>query len=117
MIDNREENLVTLLRNSAGCRTPDLARTVLAWVDEHYYPRRANPDRVDEWKAARAVGLTTDRLREHSIRLWGQSFVAERDARIDAMKVGNRRSLQAHRGHVSRTLYAELRALPGPVCA
>jgi transcriptional regulator with XRE-family HTH domain len=67
-----------------------------------------------EQKAARRLGVPVLAVALEARRRWGRSLTAERDGRV-ATQLGaqaDRRRLQAVRGHVSRTLLAELRGLP-----
>jgi transcriptional regulator with XRE-family HTH domain len=66
-------------------------------------------------KAARRLGVTSQEVNEAGRRLWGRPLAAERDHRIrsddiDLNAPENRRTLQARRGHATRTLIEELRA-------
>lgn len=65
-------------------------------------------------KAARRLGVTPDEVELAAMRLWGRPLGAERDHRIrsddiDLNAAENRRTLQARRGHATRTLVDELR--------
>lgn len=64
-----------------------------------------------EMKAARRLGVPQIDIVGAAHRLWGRTLTAERDARVahDAGSNVDRRTLQALRGHVTRTLVAELR--------
>lgn len=62
-----------------------------------------------ERKAARALGCAPDSVLRAARRLWGRTLSEERDWRIgDRAKALDRRSLQAVRGRVTRTLVREL---------
>jgi transcriptional regulator with XRE-family HTH domain len=68
-----------------------------------------------EKKAAAILGLDPRRVAVLSLKLWGRSLTAEREARFaqhepDATGSGSLRTL---RGHITRGLIAELRAVAG----
>jgi len=68
-----------------------------------------------EWKAARRLGVPVASVNDASERLWGRSLTDRRDLLV-AELVGpdaDARSLQAHRGHVTRMLLAELADVVG----
>ena len=67
-----------------------------------------------EHKAARRLGVPTFAVALEARRRWGRSLSAERDRRVaaEAAEDTELRALQALRGHVSRTLLAELQGLP-----
>lgn len=65
-------------------------------------------------KAARRLGVAGEQVDDASMRLWGRPLGAERDHRFDTSDLDfnapeNRRTLQARRGHATRTLIDELR--------
>ena len=79
--------------------------------------RRAIQRRVDaefdaEIKAARRLGVSEVEITAVARRLWDRTLTAERNARVAerAPKDATQRTLQAHRGHVTRSLVAELAA-------
>jgi transcriptional regulator with XRE-family HTH domain len=67
--------------------------------------RAAEADR----KAAASLGWTPDKVLRRSLNLWGQTLSDERDARVPSYADASARSLQARRGHVTRTLLNELK--------
>jgi transcriptional regulator with XRE-family HTH domain len=73
-------------------------------------PGPIRPDETDR-KAARSLGVAAEDVRRAATTLWGRSLAAERDKRLDESPLSRSpRSLQAHRGHVTRMLLGELRA-------
>lgn len=73
------------------------------------------PERVEgvleaEGKAARSLAVSPMEIRAASHRVWGRSLTDEREARLKGRvdDDASPRSLQAHRGHVTRELLAEL---------
>lgn len=64
-------------------------------------------------KAARQLGVLAGVIGPASYVLWGRSFDAERDDRAAgcARPGASARTLQAHRGHATRSMLAELRPL------
>lgn len=65
-----------------------------------------------ERKAAARLGVDTPTLARLCDDLWGRSFLAERDHRVAALPVPppSPRSLQAARGHATRTMLTDLAA-------
>lgn len=59
--------------------------------------------------AAGRLGVTVESLEEASLARWGRSFLQERDRRVGDVSMANPRSVQAWRGHATRTLVGELR--------
>jgi hypothetical protein len=59
-------------------------------------------------KAARRLGVAPRAVEVASAQLWGRSFSDERDHRVEPRADETKRQLQARRGHVTRTLLAEL---------
>jgi transcriptional regulator with XRE-family HTH domain len=73
-------------------------------------------------KVARSLGITVDQLLALSSGLWGMTPARRRDLQLAQMRGADHltlRSRQARRGHVTRTLLAELRSaiarLPRPI--
>jgi hypothetical protein len=66
-----------------------------------------------ERKAARTLGVPASAIALAARRLWGRGLTAERDRRVDEQIGGDAtpRTAQAHRGHVTRALLAELSPL------
>jgi transcriptional regulator with XRE-family HTH domain len=62
-------------------------------------------------KAARRLGVEPIVIAQGARKLWGRSLAAERDERVKqgGSDAGQARTLQAHRGHVTRALLDELR--------
>jgi transcriptional regulator with XRE-family HTH domain len=67
-----------------------------------------------EQKAARRLGVPPFAIALEARRRWRCSLSAERDRRVtaEARETDDRRTLQAVRGHVTRSLLAELQNLP-----
>ena len=65
-----------------------------------------------EQKAARQLNISPYDIVKLAYNLWGRSLTDERDARVmkKADADASARSLQAHRGHVTRVLLTDLRA-------
>ena len=65
-----------------------------------------------EQKAARQLNISPYDIVKLAHNLWGRSLTDERDARVmkKADADASARSLQAHRGHVTRVLLTDLRA-------
>ena len=70
-------------------------------------PTRLNQADEGSVRAAARLGLTVEELEEAARRLWGRPLYAEREARLSAND--EKRTNQAHRGHVTRAMLAELR--------
>jgi transcriptional regulator with XRE-family HTH domain len=68
-----------------------------------------------EKKAAVVLGLDPRRVAVLSLKLWGRSLTAEREARFAKQepKTTSATSLRTLRGHITRDLIAELRAAAG----
>jgi hypothetical protein len=68
-----------------------------------------------EKKAAAVLGLDSRRVAVLSLKLWGHSLTAEREARFAKQepKATGAGSLRTLRGHITRGLTAELRAVAG----
>jgi transcriptional regulator with XRE-family HTH domain len=66
-----------------------------------------------EMKAAVRLGVTSGDVARTSHVLWGRSLTAERDARLaeTAPAHASRKTLQTLRGHVTRSMLAELRSV------
>jgi hypothetical protein len=80
-------------------------------------PREADEDTLEEEalgdaeaKAARRFKVSAVEIARMARQLWGRSLTAERDRRLREKigQVSSRRTLQALRGHVGRTLVAEI---------
>jgi hypothetical protein len=80
-------------------------------------PREADEDILEaealgdaEAKAARRFKVSAVEIARMARQLWGRSLTAERDRRLTEKigQVSSRRTLQALRGHVGRTLMAEI---------
>jgi transcriptional regulator with XRE-family HTH domain len=85
-----------------------------AMVRAVFGPAHREFEEVDT-KAARRLGVAPDEVRAASLHLWNRPLAAERDHRIrtDDLDTGSpdgRRTLQARRGHATRTLVDELKA-------
>lgn len=83
------------------------------------YKRHPRSDSADasirgeaEAKAARALGWTEEQVDEYAEQLWGRTLTSERERRLreTAPEGASPRTLQAHRGNVTRGLLRELRA-------
>ena len=74
----------------------------------------AMPDDTDR-KAARSLGTTAEEVRRAALGMWGQSLSAERDRLLGegAGPDDTARTLQARRGHITRSLTAALREVVG----
>jgi transcriptional regulator with XRE-family HTH domain len=62
-------------------------------------------------RAAQRLGATKQEIHAASVRLWGRVLLDEREARVEELTAGlnlDARSLQAARGHTTRTLMQEL---------
>lgn len=76
-------------------------------------PERVESELDAQRKAARSLGVEPGMIGLAAWQLWGRNLTDERDARV-SRRVGNdvsARSLQAHRGHVTRELLEEIRGL------
>ncbi|MET8404512.1 helix-turn-helix transcriptional regulator [Streptomyces sp900116325] len=93
-----------LLPRIYGCTPDDLLRL----VDLQAIRSDAAPDETDRKVAAR-LDMPPEEVASLAIELWGRSVGEERDARAGVS--GSARSVQAVRGHVTRTLVAELAAV------
>lgn len=86
-------------------------------IDDLYPVRQTAPPRHPvagatevEYRIARQLGVTVDQLDRLCRRLWGRNLVDERDRRVtEGPRPLTARSLQARRGHATRTMLTELR--------
>ena len=75
--------------------------------------RRGKPaEHLDaEMKTAHKLGVESSVIVAASYRLWGKTLTEERDRIVDGKRNIGARSLQAHRGHVTRDLVAQIEQL------
>lgn len=74
---------------------------------DRYFPAEHSEVTV---KVARRLGVQPAKVMDAATELWGHSIGMERDRRVPAIEGETRRALQARRGHVTRTLVADLSA-------
>lgn len=86
------------------------------WVGIGNYISAEIWDREAERNVARRLGISPESLIRAAKTIWGQALSEERDKRLLELEYGDRklsaRSLQAHRGHVTRRLMDELQDHP-----
>lgn len=106
-VDRLAADVAAALTPEWAQRVDELARRLVPGADALEVGEAA-ADGLDDAtaKAARRLGVPALRVAVAARRLWGRSLAAERDARVGP--VGNARTRQARRGHVTRALLAEL---------
>ena len=64
-------------------------------------------------KVAKGLDLDVNDLEALAYRLWGRSFLYERERRLGGISGLSKRSAQTKRGHVTRALLADVKAYLG----
>lgn len=109
--------------SGSGATTFDVVKDLMGWGDgdpDHMWEIFEPPENVDEvipgeaeTKLGRKWGVPAVDILERSLRRWGRSLTAQRDARMD-IELANRSepatasAIQRMRGHITRQLTKEL---------